>query len=53
MARRKSAQTSAKTFVSALRSGNSRARKALGLRSRRDRTARNLMRRRSTGGQGG
>lgn len=50
---KKSARTSAKTFVSALRSGSSKARKALGLRSAKSKQAKNIMRRKSTGGAGG
>lgn len=51
---KKSARTSATTFVNALRKGNSNARKALGLRSAtKGRTTRNLVRRKSTGGMGG
>lgn len=50
---KKSARTSARNFVNALRSGSSKARKALGLRSAKSKQAKNLMRRKSTGGQGG
>ena len=50
---KKSARTSARNFVSALRSGSSAARKALGLRSAKGKNARNIMRRKSTGGAGG
>ena len=50
---RKSARTSASAFVSALRGGSSKARKALGLRSAKGKNARNIMRRKSTGGSGG
>ena len=50
---RKSARTSASAIVSALRSGSSKARKALGLRSAKGKNAKNIMRRKSTGGAGG
>jgi len=50
---KKSARTSARAFVDALRSGSSKARKALGLRSAKGKNARNIMRRKSTGGSGG
>ena len=50
---KKSARTSASAFVSALRAGSSKARKALGLRSAKGKNARNIMRRKSTGGAGG
>lgn len=51
---KKSAKTSATTFVNALRSGSSTARRALGLRSAtKGNTTRNLLRRKSTGGMGG
>lgn len=50
---KKSARTSASAFVSALRSGASKARKALGLRSAKSKQAKNIMRRKSTGGAGG
>ena len=49
----RSAKSSATAFVNALRGGDSKARKALGLRSAKGRTARNIMRRKSTGGSGG
>lgn len=51
---KKSAKTSATTFVNALRQGNASARRALGLRSAtKGNTTRNLLRRKSTGGMGG
>lgn len=50
---KKSARTSASAFVEQLRNGSSAARRALGLRSARGRNARNIMRRKSTGGAGG
>ncbi len=49
----KSAQTSARNFVNAMRGGNTNARKALGLRSSRSKQALNLSRRKSLGGKGG
>lgn len=48
-----SAKTSATAFVDALRNRNNRARRALGLRSYTSKQARNIMRRKSTGGTGG
>lgn len=53
MARKKSAGVSAKAFVDGLRNRNNKARRALGLRSYTSKKARNLMRRKSTGGAGG
>ena len=51
---KKSAQTSARAIMNALRQGNTKARKALGLRSAtKGRTTQNLLRRKTTGGAGG
>lgn len=50
---KKSAKASASAFVDALRKGSSAARRALGLRSAKGKNARNIMRRKSTGGAGG
>ena len=49
----KNAQASATAFVDALRARDNRARRALGLRSYTSRQAKNIMRRVSTGGEGG